>query len=1289
MGNWKKTVAALAALPVMVAGLALGPSTAMAAEGDGTFTLASLNFNDDNGFAGAGAVATKQGNVTLVDGNDGTKAAKLGNGAWFNVTKSDGTPLLKGLDDVTISYDRKADTSGNTGWTVFAASGNAAQTYGNEHYLGFLDKTDSLTVERYNNSGKRDSAGNLVSKASRDGWNHVELTLNGKNASLKVDGAEVATNANGPKLSDILGASGGVLQLGKANWGNGEYFSGLIDNLTITTNAQGAAQQAAAAIDLGDLGNVTGDLALPATGANGAAITWKSDNESVISSTGKVTPTAEDTAVTLTATATVAGASATKTFQAFVPAAITDPAQAAEKLLVDYQLTAGAKLPTQLYGATVAWKSSDAALVKDDGTVLGADGDAEKTVDLTATVALNGKTATKTFAGVRVMPKSAQTLAAYTRDSSADGGIRVAGALHLALSADGKTFDALNQNYGVDFAEAKYNTSADGKSTSYQIRDLTDPYLFRMADGKYAYVAIVTDQSGARLDPGTILFSTSSDLVQWSGKPNDDEIPQQRTVTTDTTPFDAGSLTAGYDAAAKNYRIGWTVGGVAKYATTTDFTTFSDVKNGSAFAKTTPDLNGIDKAVAGNTMTIDPATAKTVSEKLGRVTNTGVEAPKTITVETGKTTADDLLKQIKGGETLDNGLLSKGATATATYSDGSTHDFRVNWNADDLAKIDVNTPGEYTVNGTIDQQNFSEGAMMKWRADPNVVYWKGKYYFIATNEGADKNIYIRSASTMAGLKDASEPVSDGAGGHYVPDQDHFLWGDKDDTGHDGYHWAPELHVIDGKLYCFFAQYPTGKDGDPKVTDSPNWAGPSAYVYELKSDDADPLDAANWTEHRVLAKDGGVLSPHGLSIDMTYFEVNGKSYIAWSQGNQTTKGALADVSIAEVTKDKPWQAITDPVRIARCEYGWELGGVNEGPNVLVNDGKVYMVFSAQYVGTQYATGMMIANVGDDLTKASSWTKSNYPWMHNGVFPGQSGLGHNSYFTDPYGDIYNVYHFGGGGNRHASIVPIHFRTDGSPILDMKVSEELDQSKKNVTLKVVVTNTPVSSDASLKSLAVAGASVDLEKAGSADGASLEVANPSAVKAEDVTAVATDAGAAVEVAVTDGVVTVTVTAADGTTVKTYTVKLVKKDSGENPNPPAGEYGVADLKAVTANYVDNGQSVASFRYDQSGPFAIESGRRVKLQGVPVDWTVADVTEDAAKGQVFAVASPNGEFTQTYVFAYDVTNPPAPKPQPSKPAVKPGSGLSVTGVAVAGVMGAVALLAAAGIGLTVWRKRRA
>ena len=760
------------------------------------------------------------------------------------------------------------------------------------------------------------------------------------------------------------------------------------------------------------------------------------------------------------------------------------------------------------------------------------------------------------------------------------------------------------------FAEAKINATANTEST--EVRGLVDPYLFQLKDGKYAYVAVFTDVNGNRVDGGQVAFSTSSNLTDWSGKPNEDERGDMVTVTSDATLFDAGSIAAGYDASAGEYRISWKVNGVAKYVTTKDFKTFSEVKNGVGFERAQADLTGIDNAVAGsgNAIALTKDVADSLTERLGRVHNTGVEVPTDITVQANKTTKDDLLAQINGGAELDNGNLSKGATATATYSDGSTFDFRVNWNQDDLNKIDLTEAGTYEISGTINQQNYSEQfPMMSNRADPNIVYYNGKYYAMGTSDtGGMKTLFIRSSDTLAGLKDQKAGTAT-EGGYKVEGQDVYLFGENDGLGHKGYHWAPELHVINGKLYCFYATFPAGKAGDENITNSPNWAGPSAYVMELK-DGGDPTKTADWLEHRVQAKDGGVLSPHGLSIDMTYFEAGGKSYIAWSQGDQERKGAKANVSIAEVNSDKPWQAITEPQRLMRPEWGWELDGVNEGPNVLVSGGKVYMVFSAQLVTPQYATGMLIANVGDDLTDPASWTKSNYPWLHNGTFAGQFGLGHNSYFTDPYGDTYNVYHAMTSGTnntaRHAGVVPVHFRADGTPIIDMTTSEELDQSKKNVTLKVVVTEDQVSSDATLKSLNVVGSDIDLDTAASTEGAALEVDDPSKVTDADVQAVANDANAKATVAVANNVVTVTVTTQDGTTVKVYRVVLTKKAVAPDPEDPTDpDSGKDNGDKNTGKDPDKGDN----KGDKPGADLSETGAAVlSLGGAVVALAVAGIS---------------------------------------------------------------------------------
>ena len=1212
MGKWKKTVAAIAALPVMIAGLASGPVTAMAADNDGGLTdanlVASYDFEDAND---KGKDISGNNNDLTVKGENveyGVPGDHQSGGNAIQLRGNDGqylelpNGLLNGTDSFTVQFDSKSRMAANDNFFSFTI-GSDNQKY----FFSRLRPTSVYTAITKDSNGNEQG---VTATQSANVWHTYRISVSPTFIATFIDGNLAAINKNvTTKLSEL--GTDLPMNFGKSTWAGDKYYNGGLDNIKIWKAAYVSDGMVWDGVTLP--GSTEGSVTLPAKDALGNTITWSSSNTAVLGNDGTlVKAPAQDTDVTFTAKSTVNGIEYTKTFTVNVAAAITAADAAAERLLVDYQLTAGATLPTAIAAAPdakVTWKSSDTSLVKDDGTVVGADGDAEKTVDLTATVTLGTTSTTKKFTGVRVMPKSAQKLSSYTRDRSINGGSRVGNALHLALN-NGTTTTALNTNYGVAFAEAKINATANTEST--EVRGLVDPYLFQLKDGKYAYVAVFTDVNGNRVDGGQVAFSTSSNLTDWSGKPNEDERGDMVTVTSDATLFDAGSIAAGYDASAGEYRISWKVNGVAKYVTTKDFKTFSEVKNGVGFERAQADLTGIDNAVAGsgNAIALTKDVADSLTERLGRVHNTGVEVPTDITVQANKTTKDDLLAQINGGAELDNGNLSKGATATATYSDGSTFDFRVNWNQDDLNKIDLTEAGTYEISGTINQQNYSEQfPMMSNRADPNIVYYNGKYYAMGTSDtGGMKTLFIRSSDTLAGLKDQKAGTAT-EGGYKVEGQDVYLFGENDGLGHKGYHWAPELHVINGKLYCFYATFPAGKAGDENITNSPNWAGPSAYVMELK-DGGDPTKTADWLEHRVQAKDGGVLSPHGLSIDMTYFEAGGKSYIAWSRGDQERKGAKANVSIAEVNSDKPWQAITEPQRLMRPEWGWELDGVNEGPNVLVSGGKVYMVFSAQLVTPQYATGMLIANVGDDLTDPASWTKSNYPWLHNGTFAGQFGLGHNSYFTDPYGDTYNVYHAMTSGTnntaRHAGVVPVHFRADGTPIIDMTTSEELDQSKKNVTLKVVVTEDQVSSDATLKSLNVVGSDIDLDTAASTEGAALEVDDPSKVTDADVQAVANDANAKATVAVANNVVTVTVTTQDGTTVKVYRVVLTKKAVAPDPEDPTDpDSGKDNGDKNTGKDPDKGDN----KGDKPGADLSETGAAVlSLGGAVVALAVAGIS---------------------------------------------------------------------------------
>ena len=277
-------------------------------------------FHDANGTA----KATVKGNAKLVEGNvdKNGKAAQLGSDFWLNVTKEDGSPLLAGQNDATISYDAKPAAKDNAGWTFFAASDATKQEYGTEHYVGVLDKTTGVTVERYNNTDKRDSSGNLSATVSNTGWKHVDIVISGNTAKLYVDKKLVAVNTTGKTLTEILGESGGVLQIGKANWGNGEYFNGAFDNLKIWSKAlsadelgvESAKTDYAAALAIPAM--ITGDL--PGT-VLGKTVTWKAEGDGAkfVAANGKVTlPEAGKDAVKVKLAATIDGVSTPVTAEA-------------------------------------------------------------------------------------------------------------------------------------------------------------------------------------------------------------------------------------------------------------------------------------------------------------------------------------------------------------------------------------------------------------------------------------------------------------------------------------------------------------------------------------------------------------------------------------------------------------------------------------------------------------------------------------------------------------------------------------------------------------------------------------------------------------------------------------------------------------------------------------------------------------------------------------------------------------------------------------------------------------
>ena len=376
--------------------------------------------------------------------------------------------------------------------------------------------------------------------------------------------------------------------------------------------------------------------------------------------------------------------------------------------------------------------------------------------------------------------------------------------------------------------------------------------------------------------------------------------------------------------------------------------------------------------------------------------------------------------------------------ATVYYTDGSTHDKKIIL---DTSKIDFSKPGEYTVDGTIFRRSFPFPVESRPWGDPNIILYEGRYYFIGTDDQNGQNEFeIREADTPEAL------FEDGVKRSTILSYKNEIW--------QSTYWAPELHEINGKLYIFCAMTISGWD-------------PQAYVIELK-DGGDPLNPDDWEDpRRCVLPDMRYAGDNprgdgkgGISIDMTYFEAGGESYVAWSYRTYAGTDSGSMILLATVDPDMPYIITSEPILLTRPRFGWENVDVtdnNEGPNAIVTEDKVYLSYSAGSAGGDtYAVGMLIADIGDDLMDPNSWTKSQTPWLASNFVEGQYGPGHNSFFVDEYGDTYIAYHGHTSltdGARVDGIRRVHFSADGSPVLDMTAEQDLPTEEQAVTITVIV--------------------------------------------------------------------------------------------------------------------------------------------------------------------------------------------------------------------------------------------
>lgn len=374
-------------------------------------------------------------------------------------------------------------------------------------------------------------------------------------------------------------------------------------------------------------------------------------------------------------------------------------------------------------------------------------------------------------------------------------------------------------------------------------------------------------------------------------------------------------------------------------------------------------------------------------------------------------------------------------SAEVVYSDGSRAVKTVRW---DIGSVDFSVPGVQEISGTIRRQAFPF-PLARGYGDPVIFRWEGKWHFLGTNDNLDDiGLYIRESDTVEGL--------------FAPGiKEHLILPFDPARGFEQTFWAPEWHLIGGEAYILFA------------VSGHTW-GPQCHMMRLKKGGS-VISAEDWESPVPVERmDGSPLASDGITLDMTFIRAESGSYVTWSYRRHigTPKDTGSMLYIATVDEKRPWRLTCEPVLLTRPLYGWEnVDGTinNEGPHALVKDGRVYLAYSGGSANAYtYALGLMTASSADDLTRLSSWEKSIPPVLSFYSVKGQYGPGHHSFYRNEWGEWMIAYHGETGLHEHLrcdGIRRVHFRSDGTPYLQMSADEDLPEAARSVRLRVRVRN------------------------------------------------------------------------------------------------------------------------------------------------------------------------------------------------------------------------------------------
>jgi GH43 family beta-xylosidase len=316
------------------------------------------------------------------------------------------------------------------------------------------------------------------------------------------------------------------------------------------------------------------------------------------------------------------------------------------------------------------------------------------------------------------------------------------------------------------------------------------------------------------------------------------------------------------------------------------------------------------------------------------------------------------------------------------------------------------------------QQSFTN-PLLPSGADPWVIHQGGYYYYTNTN---GSKLVIMKTKNLAELASAEKKT---------------IWEPPPNTMHSKEIWAPELHYINHKWYMYYA----ADDGNNN----------HHRLYVLENASADPL-TGDWTFKGKVSD-----ATDKWAIDGSLFSHKGQLYMIWA-GWEGDENGQQDIFIAKMKN--PWTIKGKRKKISSPLYEWEKHGdlhdpnnpphvnVNEGPEILKHNNKLFLIYSASGCWTDfYALGMLTASANSNLLDARSWKKSLTPVFQQSVVNGVYAPGHNSFFKSPDGkEDWIVYHAnskpgqGCGGFRSPRMQKFTWNENGTPNFGIPVKENV---------------------------------------------------------------------------------------------------------------------------------------------------------------------------------------------------------------------------------------------------------